>query len=177
MSSSRRTRRCRYRRGFKAIDSLFCELLEPKQLLAADLAVPFSNQVLDTTDPITVSTEGKFEDTAVSGTVVKFETNAPIVENDFYVELTDNTPLTNANFLSYVNSGAYDNSIIHYLYHEFIQGGGFKGPTVPSDQVGGSPSVIPTTGTVQDEPGNPNTRGTIAMVKFDGLPNLSLIHI
>ena len=114
MASSRRTRRRRYRRGFKAIDSLFCELLEPKQLLAADLAVPFSDQVFDTTDPITVSTEGKFEDTAVSGTVVKFETNAPLAENDFYVELTDNTPLTNANFLSYVGIA------VHTIIQSFI---------------------------------------------------------
>ena len=96
MSSSGRSRR-RCRPGFKSIDSLFCELLESKQLLAADLAVSFSDLVLDTTESTTVAIEGKFEDTAVSGTVVKFETNAPIADNDFYVELTDDTPLKRSN--------------------------------------------------------------------------------
>ena len=46
MSSSRRSRRRRCRPGFKTIDALFCELLESKQLLAADVAVQFSDQVL-----------------------------------------------------------------------------------------------------------------------------------
>jgi hypothetical protein len=46
--------------------------------LAADVAVQFSDLVLDTTDPTTVAIEGKFEDNEVSGTVVKFETNAPL---------------------------------------------------------------------------------------------------
>ncbi len=165
MSSSRRSRRHRCRPGFKSIDSLFCELLESKQLLAADVSVQFSDLVLDTTESTTVAIEGKFEDTAVSGTVIKFETNAPLAGNDFYVELTDNTPLTNANFLSYVNSGAYDNSIFNRSVSNFIlQGGGFKAPTVAADQ----PESIPTPGAIQNEPGNPNIRGTIAMAKSAG---------
>ena len=162
----------RRRRARRRESALSCETLEPKQLLAADVAVQFSDQVFDTTDPLIVAIEGKFEDTAVSGTVVKFETNAPIADNDFYVELTDNTPLTNANFLSYVNSGAYDNSIIHRSVSNFvIQGGGFKAPTVPADQPGSDPVAIPTTGPVQNEPGNLNTRGTIAMAKLGGQPD------
>ena len=152
--------------------TLSCETLEPKQLLAADVAVQFSDQVLDTTDPINVAIEGKFQDTEVSGTVVKFETNAPIADNDFYVELTDNTPLTNANFLSYVNSGAYDNSKIHRSVQNFVvQGGGFSAPTLAADQPGSDPVAIPTTGTIQNEPGNANTRGTIAMAKLGGQPD------
>ena len=138
----------------------------------ADVAIPFSDQVISGIGPITVSVEGVFEDTTVSGTVVKFETNAPLADNDFYVELTDNTPLTNANFLSYVNSGAYDNSMFHRSVSDFvIQGGGFKHPTVAADQPGGDPVAIPTTGTVQNEPGNLNTRGTIAMAKLGGQPD------
>ena len=93
-------------------------------------------------------------------------------DNDFYVELTDNTPLTNANFLSYVNSGAYDNSKFHRSVSNFvIQGGGFTAPTVPADQPGSDPVSIPTTGTVQNEPGNLNTRGTISMAKLGGQPD------
>ena len=160
------------RRARHQASSLSCETLEPKQLLAADVAVQFSDQVLDTTDPLTVAIEGKFDDTTVSGTVVKFETNAPLADNDFYVELTDNTPLTNANFLSYVNSGAYDNSKIHRSVSNFvIQGGGFKHPTVAADQPGSDPATIPTTSAVQNEPGNLNTRGTIAMAKLGGQPD------
>ena len=162
----------RRRRARRQGSALSCETLEPKQLLAADVGVQFSDLVLDTTDPTTVAIEGKFEDTAVSGTVVKFETNAPLSDNDFYIELTDNTPLTNANFLSYVNSGAYDNSEFHRSVSDFvIQGGGFKHPTVAADQPGSDPVAIPTTGTVQNEPGNLNTRGTIAMAKLGGQPD------
>ena len=160
------------RRARHQASSISCETLESKQLLAADVAVQFSDQVLDTTDPISVAIEGKFQDTEVSGTVVKFETNAPIADNDFYVELTDNTPLTNANFLSYVNSGAYDNSKFHRSVSDFvIQGGGFKHPTVAADQPGSNPVAIPTTGAIQNEPGNLNTRGTIAMAKLGGQPD------
>ena len=162
----------RRRRARRRESSLSCETLEPKQLLAADVAVQFTDQVFDTTDPLTVAIEGKFQDTAVSGTVVKFETNAPLADDDFYVELTDNTPLTNANFLSYVNSGAYDNSKFHRSVSDFVvQGGGFKAPTVAADQPGSDPVAISTTGTVQNEPGNLNTRGTIAMAKLGGQPD------
>ena len=162
----------RRRRARRRESSLSCETLEPKQLLAADVAVQFTDQVFDTTDPLTIAIEGKFQDTAVSGTVVKFETNAPLADDDFYVELTDNTPLTNANFLSYVNSGAYDNSKFHRSVSDFVvQGGGFKAPTVAADQPGSDPVAISTTGTVQNEPGNLNTRGTIAMAKLGGQPD------
>ena len=165
-------RSSRRRRARRQESALSCETLEPKQLLAADVAVQFSDQVFDTTDPLTIAIEGKFQDTAVSGPVVKFETNAPLADNDFYVELTDNTPLTNANFLSYVNNGAYDNSKFHRSVSNFvIQGGGFQTPTAAADQPGSDPVAIPTTGTIQNEPGNLNTRGTIAMAKLGGQPD------
>ena len=63
------------------------------------------------TDVINIDLDARFDLTGVTGTVVKFETNAPLTDNDFYVELTSDgsTDETNANFLSYVNSDAYDN--------------------------------------------------------------------
>ena len=170
-TASRRS--LRRRRARRQGSALLCETLEPKQLLAADLVAPISADPVVVTDaPVAISLEGKFDDDAVFGTVVKFETNAPLADDDFYVELTDNTPLTNANFLSYVNSGAYDNSKFHRSVSDFvIQGGGFKAPTVAADQPGSDPVAIPTTGTVQNEPGNLNTRGTIAMAKLGGQPD------
>ena len=87
------------------------------------------------TDVINIDLDNRFDLTDVTGTVVKFDTNAPLTDNDFYVELTSNTPLTNENFLSYVDDGSYDQSIIHGSVSNFvIQGGGFKAPTVPADQ-------------------------------------------
>ncbi|MDO7689830.1 MAG: peptidylprolyl isomerase, partial [Pirellulales bacterium] len=169
-SSSHRSHR--RRRSRRQVSSLSCETLEPKQLLAADVAVQFSDLVLDTTDPTTVAIEGKFDDDEVFGTVVKFETNAPLADNDFYVELTDNTPLTNANFLSYVNSGEYDNTIFHRSIKDFvIQGGGYTSPTVPANQWGSDPVNIVGKGFIQNEPGNLNERGTISMAKLGGQPD------
>ena len=56
-------------------------------------------------------------------TVVEFQT----VMGNFEVNLYDNdTPATVANFLDYVNNGAYSNSIYHRSVPGFIvQGGGF----------------------------------------------------
>ena len=78
---------------------------------------------------------------------------------DIIVELRpDIAPKNVANFLAYVNNGAYDNSIIHRLVPNFaVQGGGYK--------YNGSGQVIaiPTLGTVPGEPGLSNRRGTLAM--------------
>ena len=162
----------RRRRARRHGSALSCETLEPKQLLAADVAVQFSDLVLDTTDPTIVAIEGKFQEDTVSGNVVKFDTNAPVSDSNIYIELTSNTPLTNANFLSYVDSNAYDNTFFHRSVNNFVlQGGGFSAPTVPADQPLSDPLPITTTGTVQNEPGNPNVRGTIAMAKLGGDPD------
>ena len=110
--------------------------------------------------------------TGGGNTVVRFSTNAPLANPDFLVELTPNTPLTNVNFLSYVNSGAYDGSMMHRAVSDFvIQGGGFSAPTVAADQAGSDPVAVSTTGTVLNEPGNLNTRGTIAMAKLGSQPD------
>jgi peptidyl-prolyl cis-trans isomerase A (cyclophilin A) len=87
-------------------------------------------------------------------------------------------PLTVANFLNYVKSGAYTNSFIHRsarladLTPFVIQGGGFgfydfedPNPEV-TDYV-----RIPTDPPVPNEPGISNLRGTIAMAKLSGDPD------
>jgi peptidyl-prolyl cis-trans isomerase A (cyclophilin A) len=85
----------------------------------------------------------------------------------FEVNFYDNaTPATVANFLAYVNSGAYNSSVIHRSVPGFIiQGGGFTyDMTLPLDDV-------PANAPVTNEPEFANVRGTIAMAKLGGDPN------
>lgn len=85
---------------------------------------------------------------------------------DVQVELFDAaTPATVANFLAYLNNGAYTNSFLHRSVPGFIvQGGGFTF----SD---GTTVAIPTLPPVINEPGISNVRGTIAMAKVGGNPD------
>ena len=79
---------------------------------------------------------------------------------DITLELRpDLSPKNVANFLAYVNSGAYTSSIIHNLQPSFVlEGGGYKYNS--SGQV----TTIATTGAVVAEPGLHNLRGTLAML-------------
>ena len=80
-------------------------------------------------------------------------------EGDIFVEFRpDVAPLNVANFLSYVNSGSYTNSIFHRSVAGFItQGGGYF---VNGNQ---NLDVIPAQQPVADELTLANTRGTLAM--------------
>ena len=93
---------------------------------------------------------------------VRFKTNI----GDIDVTLApDVAPATVANFLNYVNKGAYANSIFHRSVPGFIiQGGGFK-------LVDGVPTVIPEDTAVVNEYKISNTRGTISMAKLGDNPN------
>jgi peptidyl-prolyl cis-trans isomerase A (cyclophilin A) len=75
-------------------------------------------------------------------------------------------PLTVANFLSYVNSGFYNCTVIHRFSPGFVvQGGAYAAPvsvgaaTAPTAKVTGSPI------TLEDNNGLTNTRMTIAMAR------------
>lgn len=104
-----------------------------------------------------------------------------------FIELFDDKPLTQANFMQYVNAGLYDGSIMHRLAQDFVlQGGGFYqqfqsepppvhislDPTATVDLDGNpatpNPSVMNeySVGTVRS-----NQRGTIAMARVGGMPN------
>ncbi len=99
----------------------------------------------------------------VQATIVQFQT----VMGDFQVNLYDKaTPKTVENFLAYVTSDAYKNTIIHRSVPNFvIQGGGFQ-------YVDNSPLVqIPQKPAVINEPVYANKRGTIAMAKLGGNAN------
>lgn len=82
------------------------------------------------------------------------------------IELFDEeTPKTVANFLKYVNDGAYDNSFIHRSDPDFVlQGGGYFDP-------GPGAQLIPTNPPVMNEPGISNVRGTVAMAKLPDAPD------
>jgi len=111
-------------------------------------------------------------------TTVQFQT----VMGDFEVNLYDKTtPETVANFLAYVNSGAYEETIIHRSVKTsekdfVVQGGGYTytGTAIParrdvedSDNDSNTSEVIHPI----NEPKFSNVRGTIAMAKQDGDAN------
>lgn len=80
-------------------------------------------------------------------------------KGDIFLNLdTENTPITTENFLNYVKSGFYNNTIFHRVIDNFmIQGGGL---TSDMDQK-------PTQAPIQNEAkmAKPNHRGTIAMAR------------
>nr|WP_246312064.1 peptidylprolyl isomerase [Aquabacterium terrae] len=85
------------------------------------------------------------------------------------VELYDQAaPITVANFLGYVRSGAYFDSFLHRSVANFVlQGGGYNFP------VGNSAGYVPSNPPIVNEYSaqRPNVRGTIAMAKLGGNPN------
>lgn len=110
-----------------------------------------------------------FEDPTFPATV-RFDTIAGHVD----IRLFDSaTPLTVANFLAYIDAGAYENSIVHRVVPGFVvQGGGFQ--YLPPNQ--GTPTeanypAVNTIDPVPNEPGISNTRGTVAMAKLGGDPD------
>ena len=90
-------------------------------------------------------------------TVVEFQT----VMGPFEVNLYDNaTPTTVANFLYYVNNGAYTSSIMHRSVPGFIvQGGGF------TFNLAWPATAVLSNAAITNEPEFSNLRGTIAMAK------------
>ena len=98
-----------------------------------------------------------------SATILRFQTNM----GDFDINLFDKTtPKTVANFLAYVNAGAYANNVVHRSVPGFvIQAGGYRYP--------GSLPLAPVAenAKVANEPVYSNVRGTIAMAKLDADAN------
>jgi len=90
-------------------------------------------------------------------TIVTFETS----QGDITVNLFDTqTPKTVANFLSYVNAGTYNQSVIHRSVPSFItQGGGFTYDNGALVELASNAAVV-------NEPEYSNVRGTIAMAKL-----------
>lgn len=87
--------------------------------------------------------------------MVKLHTNYGVIG----IELDEkNAPQTTANFIEYVNSGHYDNTVFHRVIDGFmIQGGGFE-PGM---------NQKPTRATIENEAGNglKNEAYTVAMAR------------
>jgi cyclophilin family peptidyl-prolyl cis-trans isomerase len=121
----------------------------------------------------TVDLAGTFDDADIGDTKLQFDTSAGPVN----VELFDRqAPKTVANFLNYVNSGAYTNSIFHRSATLtggtpfVLQGGGFQFTSTPTPAL----TQIPTDPPVQNEPdpvNRSNVKGTLAMAKLGNDPN------
>lgn len=80
--------------------------------------------------------------------------------------LTQTAPGTVANFLRYVTSGAYADSIVHRSVADFvIQGGGF------SWRADAGLDFVTNYGQITNEFGRSNLRGTVAMARVGGQPN------
>ena len=138
----------------------------------------FNDLFLSSSDDAKVKLPRGFGASSSEGTVVELETNNDLGSNLIYLEMYDKdsaaeilTKKTVKNFLKYVKNDLYDNSILHRSVPGFVlQGGGFVAPSAPSSE-GGVPVPINSYGTVKNQPGNSNLRGTIAMAKIAGDPD------
>ena len=100
---------------------------------------------------------------SASDPVYVFHTNLGDISVQLYPDVA---PQTVANFLHYVNVGAYNNSLIHRSVPGFIfQGGDYQ------VQSGPSLTAVSTAPPVPNEFNISNTRGTIAMAKRPSDPN------
>jgi len=104
-----------------------------------------------------------FAASAQAGTIVRVSTTV----GDFSIELLDDiAPVTVQNFLNYVNRNAYNGTYIHRAPINFVvQGGGYRyQPFV-------GPIDVVSDGAIVNEFNVSNTRGTVAMAKFEGAPD------
>jgi cyclophilin family peptidyl-prolyl cis-trans isomerase len=161
-------------RGLTAADSLEARVLLSATALGDIPDVRFSAAGETTT----IELSAYFDDTALTGGLVKVQTD----QGAFYVETYDTiTPITAANFLSLVTGGNYTDMFFHRSVPGFvIQGGGFTFPETSDVTVN-----VTNNGTIANEfanwfdpelgglaTGDPvNLRGTISMAKLGGNPD------
>ena len=158
--------RLRVRRSAAPCARAVVHALEPRLFLTATVSNPVQSGSINQDTRATVDLSQTFSDPAYPGTLTQFQTNV----GNFTVELFDqDAPQTVNNFLSYVNSGLYNGTIIHRSVDDtrgtspfkIIQGGGYLPDGTP----------IQTFSPVPNEFKDLNLRGTIAMAKVGGDPN------
>lgn len=116
-----------------------------------------------------------FSDVDIQNTLVRFFTSGGKVDAELFDE---RTPRHVTNFLNYITSGRYQNTIFHRSARQdnglpfVLQGGGFRFDD-GADNVADDSSLPPvqTDAAVQNEPGISNLRGTIALAKLGGDPS------
>jgi cyclophilin family peptidyl-prolyl cis-trans isomerase len=136
--------------------------------LGPELVKPLPSQSLGRSGAVLpVDLAGYLRDPDVTGTAVRVSVRMAAQTQTIDLALYDQqTPLTVANFLAYINAGRYANSFIHRSAPGFvIQGGGYY---FVNDT---SLDAVPKYAAVANEPGISNVRGTIAMAKIGGQPN------
>ena len=142
------------------------------------MASGFNDLSLSRSDQATVKLPKGFGASDAVGTVVELITNNRLGDSSIYLEMFNKkgsadvvTKKTVKNFLKYIKKDLYDNSIFHRSVPGFVlQGGGFSAPLLPTNE-GGPPERITTFKTIKNQPGNSNTRGTLAMAKQAGDPD------
>ncbi|WP_269541867.1 peptidylprolyl isomerase [Cerasicoccus fimbriatus] len=118
----------------------------------------------------TIDLNELFSTEEIADQAVRFTSIFSIGENPLVIDMAlfNSTPESRDNFLTYVNSGAYDNQIIHRRpTSDFVaQGGGFvyNSTDVRIDSVTTNDPVV-------NEFGISNTRWTVAMAKVGGDPD------
>ncbi|MBI1336803.1 MAG: hypothetical protein GC164_07565 [Phycisphaera sp.] len=146
------------------MDRMCLESLEPRTLLSVSLTSPIDSVTIDPMgSAVQIDLNDHFDTTtSISGTVVDLDS----VLGHIYLELLDQTtPVTVANFLSYVTAGHYDSSFIHRLDPGFlIQSGSYNFINSEFGEVYRGSEI-------QNEFNVSNTRGTIAMAKRANMPN------
>jgi cyclophilin family peptidyl-prolyl cis-trans isomerase len=142
----------------------------PLSLFAQNVAPVVTHQIADITEytdaPIvSIDLANAFNDPDVTD-AVRFST----VLGDIDIALfSQQTPITVANFLKYVDQGRYftqgSSSFVHRSIAGFIiQGGGWIGTTNPQNGALQPTQVLPFSA-IQNEAGISNKRGTIAMAQ------------
>lgn len=110
----------------------------------------------------------------VSGTVVSFPVEYGLgtgrIKTAINMVLFQSTPLTAQNFLTYITSNKYDNSIVHFSGSGMIRSGSFTAqptatPVPPNAAIANEFTFSPK------DDGKVNVRGTVGMYKPDGAPN------
>jgi peptidyl-prolyl cis-trans isomerase A (cyclophilin A) len=152
-------RRARRSRTVRAALHTLCERLESRTFLNATLTSAISPVAAPPSSAATtIDLNAHFTDPTVTGTAVVLHST----QGDIPLSLDDaQTPNTVANFLSYTNSGAYNDTVLQRAIPGFILQGGQYLP----DQ-----STIPAQAPIASEAGISNTTGTIAMALSTG-PN------
>ncbi len=161
-------------------ESVRLEALESRMMLDGKIINALSDLNLNLNAPaVTIDLTGRVGDSQVQKTVV--DMNYPGYGSVRVALFDDTAPQTVANFYHYINTGRYDNTIMHRWMKDFVlQGGGFTAAAALTylNKVidGADPNSltidhITTYPPVVNEFGASNLAGTVAMAKTPDDPN------